>query len=113
VFWSRLVFRFFFEDSTCNEIIIILFQFDQFFPSGPIHEAFTNLAAEINNKTTSGYDHSEMLIATVGIKDYGDFDNKVLGEKYGRDDKVKFDSPVIKLFNNGDLENPIEFEIGK
>jgi ERp29, N-terminal domain len=49
-----------------------------------------------------------MLIATVGIKDYGEFDNKALGEKYGRDD-----SPVIKLFNNGDLENPIEFEIGK
>lgn len=91
----------------------VLVKFDQMFPFGDTHDAFSTLAAEINNKSTSGFDHSEILIATVGIKDYGEFDNKALGEKYGRSTTIKMDSPVIKLFNDGDLENPISFEIGR
>jgi hypothetical protein len=83
------------------------------FPFGDAHDAFSTLSAEINNKSISGYDHSDVLIATVGIKDYGEFDNKALGEKYGRPTTIKMDSPVIKLFNGGDLENPIGLEIGK
>lgn len=90
----------------------VLVKFDQMFPFGEAHEAFTILSQSVNNKSISGYDHIDLLIATVGIKDYGEFDNKNLGQKYGRGDSVKFDSPVIKLFNDGDLENPIELEMG-
>lgn len=91
----------------------VLVKFDQMFPFGDAHDAYTLLSTEINNKSVSGYDHSDVLIATVGMKDYGEFDNKALGEKYGAKITIKHDSPVIKLFNDGDLENPINFEIGK
>lgn len=105
------------DDLTFNKVVkkfaTVLVKFDQMFPFGETHEAFTTLSQEINNKTISGYDHTDLLVATVGIKDYGEFDNKGLGLKYGKGDSVKFDSPVIKLFNDGDLENPIEFEIGQ
>lgn len=45
----------------------------------------------------------------VGIKDYGDLQNKHLGDRYGISaDKL----PVIKLFIDGDLDAPIDFKIG-
>lgn len=46
----------------------------------------------------------------VSIKDYGDLENKKLADRY----HVKTDAfPVIKLFIEGDLESPIDFNIGK
>lgn len=105
------------DELTFNKVVrkftSVLVKFDQMFPFGETHEAFTTLAAEINNKSISGFDHTDILIATVGLKDYGEFDNKALGLKYGRDATIKNDSPVIKLFNEGDLDNPIDLEIGK
>lgn len=89
----------------------VLVKFDVQFPFGETHEAYVALANEINNKTLSGFDHPEILCATVGVKDYGELDNKALGEKYGYFKRQDF--PGIQLFNNGDLENPIKFEIGK
>jgi hypothetical protein len=42
----------------------------------------------------------------VGVKDYGDDENKKLADRFG----VKTDKfPSIKLFIDGDLKNPIDF----
>lgn len=91
---------------------VVLVKFDQAFPFGDAHDAFTELASsEINNSTKSNSDNSEILIATVGVKDYGDFENRALGEKYGLSKRQE--SPVIKLFIDSDLDNPVDFEIGK
>lgn len=89
----------------------VIVKLDQKFPYGETHEAFASLADAINNKTVSGVDHPEVLVATVGILDYGEFDNKALGEKYGQSKRQ--DLPLIRIFNDGDLENPIALEIGK
>lgn len=88
----------------------VLVKFDQQFPFGDTHEAYAKLAEEINNKTFSGSDHSELITAVVGIKDYGTLDNKKLGEQYGLSKRQ--DGPIIKIFNDGKLESPIDMEIG-
>lgn len=103
------------DDLTFGKVIrkfrAALVKFDQAFPFGDTHEAFGALAGELNNQSISKTEHPEVLIATVGVKDYGDFENKALGEKYGLSKRQ--DSPVIKLFIDGDLESPINFAIGK
>ena len=88
-----------------------LVKFDQVFPHGDTHEAFEALANEINNKTICKADHSDIVVGMVSIKDYGELDNKYLGERFGA--KTRYDFPIIKLFIDGDLENAIHFEIGK
>lgn len=48
---------------------------------------------------------NDLLIAEVGIKDYGDFDNQEIANKF----KVKKeDFPVLKLFIQG-KEEPVDF----
>lgn len=102
-------------ESTFNKVIkkfrTALVKFDQFFPFGDTHDAFSTLANEINKNNVSLAEHPDVIIVTVGIKDYGEFENKALGEKYGL--LKRQDSPIIKLFIDGALENPINFEIGK
>jgi hypothetical protein len=94
-----------------NEVLsFIRVKFDLSFPYGDNHEAFTAFSQQISNKTlTETTDHPDVIVATVGIKDYGDLENKRLAERYD----VKAESfPVIKLFNNGNLEQPIDFILG-
>lgn len=85
-------------------------KFDMEYPFGDVHETWATFANEVSNKTTSGTDHPELLVAMVGMKDYGEHDNKALSAKYGLEKRT--DGPIIKLFNDGDLENPISFTIG-
>lgn len=103
------------DDLTFPKVIAkfktVLVKIDQQFPFGDLHETYSTLAREINNKSISGVDHADVLIALVGIKDYGEMTNVQLGEKYGI--MKRQDSPVIKLFIDGDVEKPINFEIGK
>lgn len=98
-------------DKVVRKFKTVIVKFDQQFPFGDTHEAFTKLANELNNKTISGSDHPDLIVATVGIKDYGELDNKALGEKYGLTKRQ--DGPVIKLFINGDLEKPIDMNNGE
>lgn len=74
-------------------------KFDISYPYGPKHEQFEEFAkaaAEVNN----------LLVAVVGVKDYGDKDNDDLAIRFG----VKTDKfPVIKLFDKSNIEQPIEF----
>jgi endoplasmic reticulum protein 29 len=78
-----------------------LVKFDVAFPYGDKHEAYAELARELSTE-------KNLLIATVGIKDYGEKDNNELGAKYG----AKEPFPVIRLFKDGSVENPISYETG-
>lgn len=48
----------------------------------------------------------DLLVAEIGVKDYGEKENEDLAQKYG---VKKDDFPAVKLFLNGNLEKPIVF----
>ena len=73
-------------------------KFDSAYPYGAKHEEFAKLAA-------AGRSSTDLLVAEVGIKDYGDFENTDLGERFG---VKKEDFPTVKLFLQG-KDEPIEF----
>ena len=49
----------------------------------------------------------DLLVAEIGVKDYGEKENEDLAQKYG---VKKEDFPAVKLFLNGNLEKPIVFD---
>ena len=49
----------------------------------------------------------DLLVAEIGVKDYGEKENEDLAQKYG---VKKDDFPAVKLFLNGNLEKPIVFD---
>lgn len=50
---------------------------------------------------------ADLLVAEVGVQDYGDYENKDLADRYG---VKKDDFPVVKLFLQNDLSNPKNFD---
>ncbi|XP_020800458.1 protein windbeutel [Drosophila serrata] len=66
-----------------------LVKFDIAFPYGEKHEAFGAFSKAAHKATT------DLLVATVGIKDYGELENKALGDRFKVDDK---NFPEIFLF---------------
>ncbi|CAH2986185.1 unnamed protein product [Chilo suppressalis] len=76
-----------------------LIKFDVAFPYGDKHDAFVALAKDAK-------DVDELLVAEVGVKDYGEKDNEELAKKYGA---TKDNFPVVKLFVKGKTE-PIAFD---
>ncbi|KAG6449740.1 hypothetical protein O3G_MSEX006225 [Manduca sexta] len=91
------------DEISFNKIIkkfdAALVKFDVAFPYGDKHEAFVALAKDSK-------DVDELLIAEVGVKDYGEKDNEALAKKYGAS---KDNFPVVKLFVKGKSE-PIPFD---
>lgn len=84
-------------DKTLKRFPYALVKFDIAFPYGEKHEAFAAFSSVAHSVT------DDLLIATVGIKDYGDNENKKLGERFNVDDK---NFPAILLFRNGE-DKPI------
>jgi len=77
-----------------------LVKFDTAYPHGEKQDEFVKVATDV--KSTP-----DILIAEVGIKDYGEKDNQDLADRYGADkDKL----PVLKLFLNGNLQKPVTFD---
>ncbi|XP_045503375.1 protein windbeutel [Colias croceus] len=91
------------DDFSFNKIInafsASLVKFDVAFPYGDKHDAFVAVAKEAT-------DVSELVVAEVGVKDYGEKDNEQLARKYGA---TKENFPVVKLFLKGN-EEPITFD---
>lgn len=85
-----------------NKFDAALVKFDVAFPYGDKHEAFVALAKDAK-------DVDELLIAEVGVKDYGEKDNEALAKKYGAG---KDNFPVVKLFLKGKSE-PLPFNDAK
>lgn len=89
-------------DKITNKFEVSLVKFDVAFPYGDKHEAFVALAKDAK-------DVDELLIAEVGVKDYGEKDNEALAKKYGA---TKDNFPVVKLFIKGKKE-PLSFDESK
>lgn len=86
-------------DKIINKFEAALIKFDVAFPYGDKHDAFVALAKEAREV-------DDLLIAEVGVKDYGEKDNEKLALKYGAS---KDNFPVVKLFLKGKSE-PIPFD---
>ncbi|KAL4703510.1 hypothetical protein ACJJTC_018094 [Scirpophaga incertulas] len=86
-------------DKVIRKFDAAIVKFDVAFPYDDMHDAFVALAKDAK-------DVDELLVATVGVKDYGDKENKKLAKKYGAT-KVNF--PIVKLFIKG-KEDPLKFD---
>lgn len=73
-------------------------KFDVAYPYGKKHEEFVKLSA-------AGRGSPELLVAEVGVKDYGDMENVDLAERFGVD-KEQF--PHVLIFVKG-KDEPIAF----
>lgn len=89
-------------DKIVNKFDAALVKFDVAFPYGDKHDAFVALAKDAK-------DEHDLLIAEVGVKDYGEKDNEALAKKYGA---TKDNFPVVKLFLK-DKKEPLSFDDSK
>lgn len=79
-------------DKITSKFKASLVKFDVAYPYGEKHEAFTAFAKEAK-------DVDDLLVADVGVKDYGEKDNEGLAKKYGAH---KDNFPAVRLFVSGE-----------
>jgi endoplasmic reticulum protein 29 len=76
-----------------------LVKFDTSYPYGEKQDEFVKVANDL--KSTP-----DILLAEVGVRDYGEKENQDLADRYG---VKKDDFPALKLFLNGKVDNPITY----
>ena len=74
-------------------------KFDTAYPYGKKQEEFIKFSESARNT-------SDLLVAEVGVKDYGDMENVDLADRFSID-KEAF--PVVRLFKQGE-NKPVEFD---
>ncbi|KAJ6636727.1 Protein windbeutel [Pseudolycoriella hygida] len=77
---------------------VTIVKFDIAYPYGDQHEAYSRFAQDV-------YHIDDLLVATVGIKDYGELDNKNLSQRFNVPEKL----PSIKMFLNGDTTKWVDY----
>ncbi|XP_050308493.1 endoplasmic reticulum resident protein 29 [Anthonomus grandis grandis] len=82
-------------DRIISKFDTVLVKFDAVYPYGEAHDAFNKVTEEL--KTSD-----DILLAEVGIKDFGEHDNQKLGERFGI--MSKKDWPALRLFVKGEDE---------
>ncbi|KAH0951397.1 hypothetical protein HN011_008111 [Eciton burchellii] len=85
-------------DKIISKFKAVLIKFDVAFPYGGKHEQYATVAADTK-------DSQDLLIATIGVKDFGNKENSDLAQRYNI---KKEDFPVVLLFVQGKSE-PIRF----
>ncbi|KOB59631.1 Windbeutel [Operophtera brumata] len=85
-----------------NKFEASLVKFDVAYPYGDRHDAFVAVAKDAN-------DVDDLLVAEVGVKDYGEKENEGLAMKYGA---TKDNFPIVKLFVKG-KSDPLTFDDAK
>lgn len=79
-------------DKVVSRFDTALVKFDKYYPYGDEHDQFVRISEQSTNA-------SDLIVAEVGVKDYGDNENQDLLERFG----LKFDDiPKILLFNKGE-----------
>lgn len=85
-------------DKVTGKFPVSIVKFDVAYPYGPKHDAFNKMAESAKSAP-------DVLVAEVGIKDYGDKENSDLADRF-KIDKEQY--PVVKLFVQG--KEPIDFK---
>jgi len=87
-------------DKVVTKFKASLVKIDTAYPYGEKQDEWAKVAVDL--KATP-----DLLVADVGVRDYGEKENEDIANKYSI---KKDDFPQIRLFLNGDLENPVPFE---
>lgn len=82
---------------------VTIAKFDIAYPYGDKHEAYSQFASDVAQRV------DDLLVAVIGIKDYGEKDNENLGKRFS----VGTIYPVIKLFLNGRTDTWIDYPSGR
>jgi len=86
-------------DKVLSKFKATLVKFDTAYPYGEKHDEFIKVAEAVTGTP-------DLLIADVGIKDYGEKENQDLADRYNI---KKDDFPVLMLFLGDNLDKPITF----
>ncbi|RWS28896.1 endoplasmic reticulum resident protein 29-like protein [Leptotrombidium deliense] len=86
-------------DKVVNRFVATLVKFDIQYPYGEKHDEYGVVAESLKNT-------KDVLVAEVGVQDYGDHDNQDLADRFGI---KKDDFPVVKLFLQNNLQSPLTF----
>jgi len=78
-------------DKVLSRFKCSIVKFDEFYPYG-------DKEAEYNNFAEQAHTIDDLLVATVGVRDYGDKDNQDLSDRFG---VTKDHYPAVKLFVEG------------
>lgn len=78
----------------------VLVKFDSHYPYGDKQNQYIEVAESASSIP-------DLLIASVGIREYGEKENLDLAKRFN---VIKEDYPKLKLFRKGDTENPIDYE---
>lgn len=77
-----------------------LVKFDIAFPYGPKHEIYGEFAKKYGPKI------DDLLVSLVGVKDYGEKENRILAQRYAVDEKAY---PAIILFLDSDNQKYVKY----
>lgn len=83
---------------------VTIVKFDIAFPYGDKHEAYAEFSRDIGDNI------GDLLVAVVGVKDYGEKENSELAARF--DVNVQ-EFPAIKLFTNYSTDKYIDYPKGK
>jgi len=87
-------------DKVASKFKASLIRFDTAYPYGEKQDEWVKVAADLRATP-------DLLVADVGVRDYGEKENQDLADRYAI---TKDDFPAVRLFLNGDLDKPVLFE---